>query len=193
MELNEKVYKMAVEKLKNTVSEKRYIHSLNVAETAENLAKAHGVDLLKAKIAGVLHDITKEYTPVQHMELMCKYGVTPGDVRIFDPNVFHGFTGSIYIENVLNIDDKEILNAVKHHIVGCARMTTFEKIIFMADCTSKERKFEGVDKLRELSYNNINKAMLEKLKMNISKYSFEINQRINPYAYEAYNDIIGDI
>ncbi len=186
------MYNTALKALKNTVSEKRFNHSVNVAESAEELAIIYNVDPEKAKLAGILHDITKEYTLQQHLELMQKYNVCPEDVRVFDVDVFHGFTGSLYAKEILKIKDKDILNAIKHHIVGRARMTMLEKIIFMADCISKERNYDGVEEFRRLAKTDLNKAMIKKLVANINKFSFQRGRTINPNAYEAYNDIISD-
>jgi len=46
--------------IKEKMSKKRFIHSVNVAKAAEQLAVKYGGDVEKAKIAGILHDITKE-------------------------------------------------------------------------------------------------------------------------------------
>lgn len=186
------MYKKALNALKNTVSEPRFNHSVNVAKVAEELAVIYGADSEKAKIAGILHDITKEYCLQQHLELMQKYNVCPEDVRVFDADVFHGFTGSLYAKEILKIKDKDILNAIKHHIVGRARMTVLEKIIFISDCISEERDYEGVEELRNLAKTNLNQAMIKKLIGNINKFSFKMSRAINPNAYEAYNDIISD-
>ena len=55
MEKTEKIK----EDLKNILSERRYIHSVGVMEMCETLAKIYGVDVEKAKIAGLLHDNAK--------------------------------------------------------------------------------------------------------------------------------------
>ena len=45
--------------LKENLTEYRYIHSLGVMEMAEELAKVYNVDVESARIAGLLHDISK--------------------------------------------------------------------------------------------------------------------------------------
>ena len=42
------------------LSEKRYMHSVGVMRKAEQLAKKYGIDVNKAKLAGLAHDIAKE-------------------------------------------------------------------------------------------------------------------------------------
>ncbi|MBO5725698.1 MAG: HD domain-containing protein, partial [Clostridia bacterium] len=52
-------YEKYKEILKGRLKEKRYIHSLAVADEAVRLAKKYGCDEEKAYLAGLLHDITK--------------------------------------------------------------------------------------------------------------------------------------
>ena len=49
------------DKLKSTLSEKRYKHSLGVCDEAVKLAEKYGADTEKAYIAGILHDCAKVY------------------------------------------------------------------------------------------------------------------------------------
>ena len=55
--------------LKNTLSEKRYKHSLGVMKKAEELASIYGIDTNVAKLTGLAHDIGKEFSD----EEMLKY------------------------------------------------------------------------------------------------------------------------
>ena len=48
------------EDIKKELSEKRYNHSVGVMKKAEELAKIHDVDVNKAKLVGLAHDIGKE-------------------------------------------------------------------------------------------------------------------------------------
>lgn len=48
-----------IEKLKDYLPEKRWIHSLNVARAAVKLSELVGCDSQKAEIAGILHDTAK--------------------------------------------------------------------------------------------------------------------------------------
>ena len=59
--------------VKKAIKEKRYLHSLSVAEVARDLAKFHHVDPKKAYIAGLLHDVTKYFSEQQHDEYLKFY------------------------------------------------------------------------------------------------------------------------
>ena len=60
--------------LKNRLSQKRYTHSLNVAEECRRLAVKYGEDPDKAYYAGLLHDICKEIPADEQKQLILKSG-----------------------------------------------------------------------------------------------------------------------
>ena len=48
-------------------------------------------------------------------------------------------------------------------------MTTLEKIIYLADYIEPTRDFEGLDKLRALAYEDLDKAMALGLEMSLEE------------------------
>ena len=53
------------EDLKKTMSEKRFQHSLLVAQEAKKLAKKYNYDEQEAYLAGLVHDVAKEFNETQ--------------------------------------------------------------------------------------------------------------------------------
>ncbi|NJD03860.1 MAG: HD domain-containing protein, partial [Ruminiclostridium sp.] len=51
---------MIKKQLEAALSPKRYIHSVNVMETAVSLAVKYGEDAGKAAVAGLLHDCARD-------------------------------------------------------------------------------------------------------------------------------------
>ncbi len=62
--------------LKIRLSKKRYVHSLNVAKTAEELAVRYGYDAEKCLLAGLVHDICKELPDEEQLELVRRSSFT---------------------------------------------------------------------------------------------------------------------
>ena len=62
------------DKLKTIIRDKlddyRYYHSLCVADEALRLAVKYGLDAEKAYSAGLLHDITKNFSSEEHLKLL---------------------------------------------------------------------------------------------------------------------------
>lgn len=59
----------------------RFEHSKNVSKEAVRLAKKYGADVEKAAIAGILHDITKETSEKEQLEIMKKAGIELSPLR----------------------------------------------------------------------------------------------------------------
>ena len=117
--------------IKPMMSEHRYIHSVNVSKEAKRLAKIYGADEEKAVTAGILHDITKELDKQEQLQIIHSGGIILDNIQKDAPKLWHGISGSVYINKQLNIDDEDIINAIRYHTTGRANMSLLEKIIFV--------------------------------------------------------------
>ena len=126
--------------IKERMSGKRFIHSVNVAKTARWLAFKYDVDDRKAVIAGILHDITKEWVLEDHLSFLHTHNIGVSSYEYASPKLFHAITASCYAKIVLKITDVEILHAIRFHTTGRANMSKLEKVIFLADGISEERE-----------------------------------------------------
>ena len=59
--LGKAFFKERKAELEQRVSKKRFTHVMGVVEEAEILARAYGVDVREARLAGLLHDWDKAY------------------------------------------------------------------------------------------------------------------------------------
>ena len=95
-----------IETLKIKLSKKRFTHSMNVAEAAVKLAKAHGADKEKAYVAGLVHDICKEMPHDEQLIMAKNCGRDFTDTEALVPPLYHSAAGAYYAENVLGIHDE---------------------------------------------------------------------------------------
>lgn len=145
--------------IKSRIGEKRFLHTLRVAETAVELAEIHGIDSEKAKIAGLLHDCAK-IKDINLLKLEAKkYDLLLTQDMMRAPQIIHSHLGAILANRLYGIDDEDILNAIAYHTTGRPNMSELEKIIFLADYIEPKRNFPGVEKARELARENLDKAM----------------------------------
>ena len=76
---------MTVEDCKKIIRKRlgdyRYQHSVNVSKCAADLAEKYGADPHKAKIAGILHDATKETPYPEQLQMMERYGILLSDIE----------------------------------------------------------------------------------------------------------------
>ena len=154
--------------LETNLSTKRFIHSLGVAEEAVRLAKRYSCDTQKAYIAGLVHDCAKELnTEISIALLKDKYNVEITDEFIQSPRLLHGLVGSYLINDLFNISDPEIIDAVRYHTTGKANISLLSAIIYIADYIEPNRIYGDVDFLRKLTYNNLNEGLLYSLEYTI--------------------------
>ncbi|MBQ3823852.1 MAG: nicotinate (nicotinamide) nucleotide adenylyltransferase [Clostridia bacterium] len=147
--------------LSSSLSARRYYHSLGVMNTAGELAARYGADVEKARLAGLIHDCTKEYTREEHMAVIKRENIIIPDDEIGVDKLLHSHTGAAEARRRFGIEDEEILDAIRCHTAGKANMTLFEKILFIADFIDPSREYRGVENLRKTAFRDIDAAMLE--------------------------------
>ena len=148
---------------KGRMSEYRYVHTVNVAVRAAELAKIYGENEYRAYRAGLLHDICKEIPKPELLALIERYEPDFAERAPEwheSPALWHSRAGALYAEHELKERDPDILNAVRYHTSGRAGMSMLEEIIYLADLTSAERDYPDVEVVRKLSERDIGEAML---------------------------------
>ena len=177
--------------VKNSMSEKRFQHVLGVTQTAGMLAKDHGVDIDDAKLAALVHDVVKEQDLEEARQILASRGEAV--YLAHSTKVWHAPLGAIVASEKFGIENIDILNAVKYHTTGRPKMSKLEKVIFVADYTEPNRKFEGTVAIREF-WNDLDLAVYEILKQKVERVR-TLGLKMHPdtiAAYEYYrieNDI----
>ncbi len=155
------------EDLRKSIGEKLYIHCTNVMNTAFDLALNYKIPTDKAMIAGLLHDSGK----------LLNENVG---------NLEHAVLGSEIAANKYGIDDIDVINAILYHTTGRENMTMLEKIIYLADKIEPNRRYDGVDTIRELAYTNIDEAIIKSLE-NTFEYLKSKNIEIDNQSLVTYD------
>ena len=147
--------------LKEHLSQKRYTHSLNVAEECRKLAVKYGEEPEKAYFAGLLHDICKELSDEEQKKLVLESGFAVCREELETRSLWHAIAGAYFIKTNFGIEDIDILNSVWFHTVGRAGMTRLEEIVYLGDLVSADRDYKDVDRMRKIAYTSLDRAMLE--------------------------------
>ncbi|MEL4025629.1 bis(5'-nucleosyl)-tetraphosphatase (symmetrical) YqeK [Lysinibacillus endophyticus] len=174
--------------VKTRMPEKRYIHTIGVMETAISLAKQYGEDEKKAETAAILHDIAKYADEDWMREIVQTNGL---DSRLLEwgSEILHGPVGAWIAQHEFNITNEDILNAIRFHTTGRAGMSKLEKIIYIADMIEPNRKFPGVENLRQIAKDNLDLA-LEACVSHSLTFLVQTKQPIFPVSVECFNEII---
>lgn len=180
---NTDCFKMQMKKLQ---TRKRYIHSVNVAEAAAELAALYGADAESAYVAGLLHDICKDMPCAcqRGYALDCRFPMSREEAR--SKPLWHAPAGAHYAQGVLGIGDGEILAAIRYHTVGRAEMSRLEEIVYTADLISADRKYKDASRIRKLAYLDLDAAMLEILRFSIESV-IKKGVALPPVTVQAYN------
>lgn len=172
--------------LKGRLSPARYEHSLNVAVRARELSDRYHEDSKKAYFTGLMHDICKNDPPAKQLAYLQKHGVQLDEVTAHSPQVYHAVSGSVWLAAELNVQDEEILNAVRYHTTARAGMSRFEEIIYLADLTSAERDYPDAAYTHELVDKSLEAGLYHALRFTIISL-VEAGRPVCADSFAAYN------
>lgn len=147
---------------------RRIPHVLGTEQEAVRLAERYGGDVEKARVAALLHDCTKKLDMEEQLALCKQYGIRLDPLERQALKLLHSKTGAAIARDVFGVDDG-IYSAIWYHTTGRANMTKLEKIIYLADYIEPSRNFPGVDKLRKVCYEDLDKGLLLGLEMTIEE------------------------
>lgn len=177
----------AFDQIVDAIGEKRYKHILRVTETAEKLAKIHGVDVEKARTAALFHDICKYRDNARLWKEAERLNVK--DLEIFKafPQVLHAYVAAEAARVDYGIEDEEILRAIRYHTTGTENMSPVEEVVFLADYLEPMRNFDGVDDLRKKAEADLKEAMAASLQGNLL-FLIKQGTAVHLDTVRCYND-----
>lgn len=182
----------SLEEIKKYMTDERFKHTLGVVKTAVKLAKLYGESPENAEIAALFHDIARDFSDDELIQLSRQYGFTVEEIEVSVPQLLHGKVGAALAKDKYGVKDKNILDAICFHTTGRKKMTKLDKIIFIADMVEPGRDFPGVEKLREVVWQDLNRAVLDGLNSTI-KFVLERGLLIHPASIEARNWLISTV
>lgn len=178
----------ALDIVKLQLTEHRYQHTLGVMETAISLAEKYGADVKKAEIAAIFHDYAK-FRPKEEMkEIIMSQGL-PQNLLLYNTELWHAPVGAYLVEKEAGVSDNDVLDAIRYHTSGRPNMTLLEKVIYLADYIEPGRHFPGVEEVREIANENLEKALIKAIQ-NTILFLMKKNQTIYPETFYTYNDLI---
>ncbi|ASN05167.1 bis(5'-nucleosyl)-tetraphosphatase (symmetrical) YqeK [Virgibacillus necropolis] len=175
----------AIKVVQPALTKERFDHTLRVAETAVKLADLYKVSTEKMELAAIFHDYAK-YRPLEEMKEIIVSSHLPNDLLDYHHEVWHGPVASVVVEEQFGIFDQEIKDAIRYHTTGKTNFGTFEMVLFLADYIEPGRAFPGVEKVRNMAYEDLNHACLM-VSHNTIQFLLSKNATIYPDSIHAYN------
>ena len=166
------------------LSNKRYAHTLRVAETAERLAEIHGLESKKARLAGLLHDAAREVGKEELLRVAEEDNLAVGDFEHERPMLLHGPVAAELARRELGVKDGEILDAVRAHTTGEPEMGPLALTLFVADKLEPGREGPSVEDLRELACKDLRRSACAALEASIS-HNEDRGRPVHPKSLET--------
>jgi len=176
----------ADELAKSRLSERRYAHTIRVADTAEHLAKTHNLDPERTRLAALIHDAAREMKKDKYLRVAEEWNIPYGDFERENPKLLHGPVAAELSRRELGVEDGEILDAVREHTVGRAEMGDISLALYLADKIEPERDYPSMEKIREMAENDLRAATTEALRTAIA-FGEMRGKTVHPASREALN------
>ncbi len=171
------------------LSRERYRHTEGVVRCARVLARRNGLNPLKAELAAWLHDSCKEASRGEISRLLrgTPFRLDAWERKI--PALWHAAVAAALAWKVWGVRDRAVLEAIRRHSVGCARMGLLAQVLFAADYLEPGRSFHGAAVARRRASRGLREAILVKCEQ-ILAYSTENGLTVHPGLLETWNSFL---
>ncbi|NNN07347.1 MAG: HD domain-containing protein [Elusimicrobia bacterium] len=178
-------------RLSATLKPGRFAHTLNVAALADALARRHGVDAARARLAGLLHDAGRRFSSpelaayVRRRRLRVPFGA---QTAARTPMLLHAYVSEDLARREFGVRDAAVLRAVRRHTLGGPRMSVLDKVLYVADACSADRRHPGVERTRALAFDDLDAAFARCV---VEKLSHALARRawIHPATVALWNSL----
>lgn len=181
-----------IDLVKSQMPPKRWHHTMGVMASAVELAERFGEDPAKAQFAALLHDFCKAWPVERQRQVLEEGGEEWMDLLEYDKELWHGPVAAIVLRRDFGVEDEAVLDAVRWHTSGRVNMTKLDKIVCLADYIEPGREFPGVDRIRQLAEQSLEKALVAGLDSTIS-YLLQKGGIIYPLTVMTRNSLLREI
>ncbi len=178
--------------LKSHLKTNRYLHSKNVAEMAAALSDIYDVNVEAAVKAGILHDAGKGFSGPELIRFCKEHKIKVpffDDICRLEPSLLHSYASAWIAQHLFGVRDKDILQAISEHTLGSLHMSTLSKILFVADISSKDRKYKDAFVIRNLALQDLDSALLYAANRKLL-FTIDSQKWLCPAGIDLWNHLI---
>ena len=148
-------------RLKKELSRERLSHVLSVERETALLCRLFAYPKSQElRTAALYHDLTKEKSVSEQLDVMDRFGYIPSDFDLAAPAILHGRTAALLAAHE-GLSDFAC-HAVSVHTTGCANMSLADKILYFADVIEETRTHPACQKARSDFYNYLPDGLAER-------------------------------
>ena len=179
--------------LEKEMDESRFEHTTGVMYICAALAMRYGYDLERAMLAGLMHDCAKCMPNAKKLKTAEKNHLEITDLERRNPFMLHAKLGAFIARKKYDIEDQEVLDAIRWHTTGRPGMSLLEKIVYVADYIEPKRdKAPNLAQIRQIAFEDLNLALLRILEDTVEylDQGDEETDDITRETYEYYKNHI---
>ncbi|MBU4487155.1 MAG: bis(5'-nucleosyl)-tetraphosphatase (symmetrical) YqeK [Candidatus Delongbacteria bacterium] len=139
--------------LKPFVSEKTFTHSIGVMNEMAKLAAIYILPVEDAKLAGLFHDIAKDFEAAEAMKYINELKIDSKEFEKYSNVYLHGPIGAHVIHELYPEFNPDVINAVRSHTFYTSDgENNLSWCLHLADVLAPTREWLGMKKLRRMVY-----------------------------------------
>jgi predicted HD superfamily hydrolase involved in NAD metabolism len=167
-------------------------HTDRVVTLADTLARQHGLDVARVRLAAQGHDLLRAVPPAELIERADRRGLAVDPVERGEPLLLHGPLAAIELAEQFNVDDVDVLHAVRWHTTGHPDYTPEAWAMFVADKVEphKVSRRPALAPVRLLADGDLEAAALANLDLLLLDAVAE-RWQVHPAATAARNALLG--
>ncbi len=171
----------------------RFIHTVEVARLALELAGKYGADPEITAVAALLHDIARDRSPRGLAVYAVKHRLKIPALKetlIEAPAILHAYVGADIAEKKFGVKDRSALNAIRNHTLGSVSPGLIDKIIYVADFAAGGRDFPEAGVVRKAAFKNLAVAYAAANYVKLI-HAFRSGRWIHPEGVKVWNNLSG--
>jgi predicted HD superfamily hydrolase involved in NAD metabolism len=166
-------------------------HVLRVEAEGARLAELHGIDVARARLAALGHDLVRHLRDAELLALATRYGIEPDPVERASPILTHGPIAARILVLEYGIEDAEVLDGIDCHTTARAGMTALEQVLFVADKIDGQKieRDPELAEVRDIAQSSLSRAVLRYLDFNFMQ-AVRKGWQVHRRSLDARNELI---
>ena len=166
-------------------------HLLRTRKLARELADRHGVNADSCELGAACHDLARHMRPKALLKEAARLDIPISPIEQRVPIMLHGPVAARWLERDGEISNSKVIEAVRCHTTGKAKMRKVSKVVFLADKLEpyKVRRRPDLAEVLQLANVDIDMALLEFLNRHIIR-QVERGDLVHPATLKFRNRLM---
>jgi predicted HD superfamily hydrolase involved in NAD metabolism len=166
-------------------------HIDRVVALADELARAHGLDVARARLMAQGHDLVRAVKGAELLRRAEARGLAIDPVERDEPVILHGPVGALELAERFAVTDAEVRFAIHWHTTGHPEYTPEAWAMFIADKVDPHKvdRWPALARVREVAATSLEAAALDYLDLRLQE-AVERRWSVHPMATLTRNALL---